>query len=172
MKLTEKKIRDVARRKSGTTNTTGGVGGGGGASSLKQLSDTSISDEANEDVLVYNSTSSKWENKGKAPKAEKADEVPWTGVKNVVVENNEFNIIDGDFDRSDFYFNYRKRSGNGTPTAITDYYLGNGRNGTGGVTLHVDKIIIGGVLIEWDSAAQALKINGSVYATSTVGSLG
>lgn len=38
-------------------------GGGGGASSLADLTDTSISSPSNGQVLEYNSTSSKWENK-------------------------------------------------------------------------------------------------------------
>ena len=41
-----------------------------------------------------------------------------------------------------------------------------------GVTLVVDKISIGGIVIEWDSQKSALKINGSIYATGTVGSIG
>lgn len=58
------------------TTTGGGSGGGGGSvPSLNQLRDVEITNETDGDVIVYNSTDNKWENKDKAPKAEVADKV-------------------------------------------------------------------------------------------------
>ena len=137
MKLTEKKINDVVRKRN-TTNQSSYIVGGG-SSTLKQLSDTAIANESNGDVLVYNSTSEKWENKEKAPKAEEADKVPWTGVEDVISggtgAKNEFNICDATPDNSRMWINYRGRQGSSLTSAITEYLFGNGQGARTNVTV-------------------------------------
>ena len=60
---------------------TGGSGGQGeGVSSLAQLRDVTIENEADGNVLVYNETDEKWKNQEKAPKAVQADKVGTSSV--------------------------------------------------------------------------------------------
>ena len=60
---------------------TGGSGGQGeGVSSLAQLRDVNIENEADGNVLVYNETDEKWKNQEKAPKAVQADKVGTSSV--------------------------------------------------------------------------------------------
>ena len=51
------------------TSGIGGASGGGGATTLEALSDVSADDRANNDVLVYNSTTNEWQNQPQAPTA-------------------------------------------------------------------------------------------------------
>ena len=144
MKISREYIKRVGKNNSYVSNTknNGGSGGGGeGASSLKQLRDTAIENEADGDVLVYDSTDEKWKNREKAPKAvhaDEADEVPWTGVQNVITgspSSNEFNICDTTPSNNKMWFNYRGRQGGQLSSAITEYDFGNGRGSRSGVTV-------------------------------------
>ena len=137
-------INRVGKKNSYVSNTknNGGSGGGGeGVSSLKQLRDTAIENEADGDVLVYNSTDEKWKNQEKAPKAvhaDEADEVPWTGVQDVITGSpnaNEFNICDTTPSSNKMWFNYGSRQGGQLLSAITEYDFGNGRSSRSGVTV-------------------------------------
>ena len=117
------------------------VGGGDGVSSLKQLRDTAIENEADGDVLVYNATDEKWKNQEKAPKAvhaDEADEVPWTGVQDVITGGNEFNICDTTPSSNKMWFNYGSRQGGQLSSAITEYDFGNGRSSRSGVTVRAE----------------------------------
>ena len=141
MKISREYIKRVGKNNSYVSNTknNGGSGGGGeGVSSLKQLRDTAIENEADGDVLVYNSTDEKWKNQEKAPKAvhaDEADEVPWTGVQDVITGGNEFNICDTTPSNNKMWFNYRGRQGGQLSSAITEYDFGNGRSSRTGVTV-------------------------------------
>lgn len=141
MKISREYIKRVGKNNSYVNNTknNGGSGGGGeGVSSLKQLRDTAIENEANGDVLVYDSTDEKWKNQEKAPKAvhaDEADEVPWTGVQDVITGGNEFNICDTTPNNNKMWFNYRGRQGGQLSSAITEYDFGNGRGSRTGVTV-------------------------------------
>ena len=156
MKISREYIKRVGKNNSYVSNTkhNGGSGGGGeGVSSLKQLRDTEIENEADGDVLVYNATDEKWKNQEKAPKAVhadeadeadhaleadhaiKADEVPWTGVQDVITVGNEFNICDTTPSNNKMWFNYRGRQGGQLSSAITEYDFGNGRSSRSGVTV-------------------------------------
>ena len=108
----------------------------------------------------------------KADHANEADEVPWTGVQDVITDGNEFNLLDDVPTSGHLWINYQDREGNNLSSPVTQIKLGNGQGSGSGVTLVVDKISIGGIVIEWDSQKSALKINGSIYATGTVGSIG
>ena len=117
------------------------VGGGEGVRSLKQLRDTAIENEADGDVLVYNATDEKWKNQEKAPKAihaDEADEVPWTGVQDVITGGNEFNICDTTPSSNKMWFNYGSRQGGQLSSAITEYDFGNGRSSRSGVTVRAE----------------------------------
>lgn len=117
------------------------VGGGEGVRSLKQLRDTAIENEADGDVLVYNATDEKWKNQEKAPKAvhaDEADEVPWTGVQDVITGGNEFNICDTTPSSNKMWFNYGSRQGGQLSSAITEYDFGNGRGSRSGVTVRAE----------------------------------
>lgn len=141
MKISREYIKRVGKNNSYVSNTknNGGSGGGGeGVSSLKQLRDTAIENEADGDVLVYNATDEKWKNQEKAPKAvhaDEADEVPWTGVQDVITGGNEFNICDTTPNNNKMWFNYRGRQGGQLSSAITEYDFGNGRGSRTGVTV-------------------------------------
>lgn len=141
MKISREYIKRVGKNNSYVSNTknNGGSGGGGeGVSSLKQLRDTAIENEANGDVLVYDSTDEKWKNQEKAPKAvhaDEADEVPWTGVQDVITGGNEFNICDTTPSNNKMWFNYRGRQGGQLSSAITEYDFGNGKGSRTGVTV-------------------------------------
>jgi len=141
MKISREYIKRVGKNNSYVNNTknNGGSGGGGeGASSLKQLRDTAIENEADGDVLVYNATDEKWKNQEKAPKAmhaDEADEVPWTGVQDVITGGNEFNICDTTPSSNKMWFNYGSRQGGQLSSAITEYDFGNGRGSRTGVTV-------------------------------------
>ena len=144
MKISREYIKRVGKNNSYVSNTknNGGSGGGGeGVSSLKQLRDTAIENEADGDVLVYNATDEKWKNQDKAPKAvhaDEADEVPWTGVQDVITGSpsaNEFNICDTTPSNNKMWFNYRGRQGGQLSSAITEYDFGNGRGSRSGVTV-------------------------------------
>ena len=144
MKISREYIKRVGKNNSYVSNTknNGGSGGGGeGVSSLKQLRDTAIENEADGDVLVYDSDDEKWKNQEKAPKAvhaDEADEVPWTGVQDVITGSpsaNEFNICDTTPSSNKFWFNYRGRQGGQLSSAITEYDFGNGRGSRTGVTV-------------------------------------
>ena len=141
MKISREYIKRVGKNNSYVSNTknNGGSGGGGeGVSSLKQLRDTAIENEADGDVLVYNSTDEKWKNQEKAPKAvhaDEADKVPWTGVQDVITVGNEFNICDTTPSSNKMWFNYRGRQGGQLSSAITEYDFGNGRSSRTGVTV-------------------------------------
>ena len=144
MKISREYIKRVGKNNSYVNNTKGGSSGGGGGegvSSLKQLRDTEIENEADGDVLVYNATDEKWKNQEKAPKAvhaDEADEVPWTGVQDVITGSpsaNEFNICDTTPSNNKMWFNYRGRQGGQLSSAITEYDFGNGRGSRSGVTV-------------------------------------
>lgn len=144
MKISREYIKRVGKNNSYVSNTknNGGSGGGGeGVSSLKQLRDTEIENEADGDVLVYNATDDKWKNQEKAPKAvhaDEADEVPWTGVQDVITGSpsaNEFNICDTTPSSNKMWFNYGSRQGGQLLSAITEYDFGNGRGSRTGVTV-------------------------------------
>ena len=144
MKISREYIKRVGKNNSYVSNTknNGGSGGGGeGVSSLKQLRDTAIENEADGDVLVYDSDDEKWKNQEKAPKAvhaDEADEVPWTGVQDVITGSpsaNEFNICDTTPSNNKMWFNYRGRQGGQLSSAITEYDFGNGRSSRSGVTV-------------------------------------
>jgi hypothetical protein len=144
MKISREYIKRVGKNNSYVNNTKGGSSGGGGGegvSSLKQLRDTAIENEADGDVLVYNSTDEKWKNQEKAPKAvhaDEADEVPWTGVQDVITGSpsaNEFNICDTTPSNNKMWFNYGGRQGGQLSSAITEYDFGNGRGSRTGVTV-------------------------------------
>ena len=162
MKISREYIKRVGKNNSYVNNTknNGGSGGGGeGVSSLKQLRDTEIENEADGDVLVYNATDEKWKNQEKAPKAvhadeadeadhaleadhaKKADEVPWTGVTDVMTggtNKDEFNFCDVTPGNYKVWFNYRGRQGSSLPSSITEYDFGNGRGGRTGVTVRAE----------------------------------
>ena len=144
MKISREYIKRVGKNNSYVNNTKGsssGGGGGEGVSSLKQLRDTAIENEADGDVLVYNSTDEKWKNQDKAPKAvhaDEADKVPWTGVQDVITGSpsaNEFNICDTTPSNNKMWFNYGSRQGGQLSSAITEYDFGNGRSSRTGVTV-------------------------------------
>ena len=141
MKISREYIKRVGKNNSYVNNTKGsgsGGSGGEGVSSLKQLRDTEIENEADGDVLVYDSTDEKWKNQEKAPKAvhaDEADEVPWTGVQDVITGGNEFNICDTTPNNNKMWFNYRGRQGGQLSSAITEYDFGNGRGSRSGVTV-------------------------------------
>lgn len=144
MKISREYIKRVGKNNSYVSNTknNGGSGGGGdGVSSLKQLRDTAIENEADGDVLVYNATDDKWKNQEKAPKAvhaDEADEVPWTGVQDVITGSpsaNEFNICDTTPSSNKMWFNYGGRQGGQLLSAITEYDFGNGMGSRSGVTV-------------------------------------
>ena len=144
MKISREYIKRVGKNNSYVNNTKGGSSGGGGGegvSSLKQLRDTEIENEADGDVLVYNATDEKWKNQEKAPKAvhaDEADEVPWTGVQDVITGSpnaNEFNICDTTPSSNKMWFNYGSRQGGQLSSAITEYDFGNGRGSRTGVTV-------------------------------------
>lgn len=141
MKISREYIKRVGKNNSYVSNTknNGGSGGGGeGVSSLKQLRDTAIENEADGDVLVYNATDEKWKNQEKAPKADhadKADEVLWTGVQDVITGGNEFNICDTTPSNNKMWFNYGGRQGGQLSSAITEYDFGNGMGSRSGVTV-------------------------------------
>lgn len=147
MKISREYIKRVGKNNSYVNNTKGGNSGGGGgegASSLKQLRDTAIENEADGDVLVYNATDEKWKNQEKAPKAvhaDEADEVPWTGVQDVITGSpsaNEFNICDTTPSSNKMWFNYGSRQGGQLSSAITEYDFGNGRSSRSGVTVRAE----------------------------------
>ena len=144
MKISREYIKRVRKNNSYVNNTkkNGGSGGGGeGVRSLKQLRDTEIENEADGDVLVYNSTDEKWKNQEKAPKAvhaDEADEVPWTGVQDVITGGNEFNICDTTPSNNKMWFNYGSRQGGQLSSAITEYDFGNGRSSRSGVTVKAE----------------------------------
>ena len=144
MKISREYIKRVGKNNSYVNNTknNGGSGGGGeGVSSLKQLRDTEIENEADGDVLVYDSTDEKWKNQDKAPKAvhaDEADEVPWTGVQDVITGGNEFNICDTTPNNNKMWFNYRGRQGGQLSSSITEYDFGNGRGSRSGVTVRAE----------------------------------
>lgn len=159
MKISREYIKRVGKNNSYVSNTKGGSssgGGGEGASSLKQLRDTAIENEADGDVLVYNASDEKWKNQEKAPKAvhadeadeanhadeadhaKEADEVPWTGVQDVITGGNEFNICDTTPSSNKMWFNYTGRQGSQLSSAITEYDFGNGRGSRSGVTVKAE----------------------------------
>lgn len=147
MKISREYIKRVGKNNSYVNNAKGGNSGGGGgegASSLKQLRDTEIENEADGDVLVYNATDEKWKNQEKAPKAvhaDEADEVPWTGVQDVITGSpsaNEFNICDTTPSSNKMWFNYGSRQGGQLSSAITEYDFGNGRGSRSGVTVRAE----------------------------------
>ena len=144
MKISREYIKRVGKNNSYVNNTKGGSSGGGGGegvSSLKQLRDTAIENEADGDVLVYDSDDEKWKNQEKAPKAvhaDEADEVPWTGVQDVITGSpnaNEFNICDTTPSSNKMWFNYGSRQGGQLSSAITEYDFGNGMSSRTGVTV-------------------------------------
>lgn len=142
--LNRESIKRIAGARKSASGTESGGGGGGavqGPQTLEELSDTNISDPANGDVRVYNSTTEMWENKEKAPKAvhaDKADEVPWKGVKDVITDNNEFNICDTTPPSNNFWFNYRGRQGDNLSSSISEYNFGNGRGSRSGTTVRAE----------------------------------
>lgn len=147
MKISREYIKRVGKNNSYVNNTKGGNSGGGGgegASSLKQLRDTAIENEADGDVLVYDSADEKWKNQEKAPKAvhaDEADEVPWTGVQDVITGSpsaNEFNICDTTPSSNKMWFNYGSRQGGQLSSAITEYDFGNGKGSRSGVTVRAE----------------------------------
>lgn len=152
MKISREYIKRVGKNNSYVSNTKGGNSGGGGgegASSLKQLRDTAIENEADGDVLVYDSTDEKWKNQEKAPKAvhaDEADEVPWTGVQDVITGGNEFNICDTTPSSNKMWFNYTGRQGSQLSSSITEYDFGNGRGGRTGVTVKAENFYADGAV--------------------------
>ena len=142
MKLSRDAIQRMVNDRGGNSGGGNSGGGGGeGVSSLKQLRDTAIENEADGDVLVYNATDEKWKNQEKAPKAvhaDEADEVPWTGVQDVITGGNEFNICDTTPSSNKMWFNYGSRQGGQLLSAITEYDFGNGRSSRSGVTVRAE----------------------------------
>jgi hypothetical protein len=70
--------------------------------------------------------------------ADEADEVPWTGVQDVITGSpsaNEFNICDTTPSSNKMWFNYGGRQGVQLSSAITEYDFGNGRGSRSGVTV-------------------------------------
>lgn len=135
MKLTEKKIRDIARGKSkgGSTNY-GGYGGGTG--SLSMLADVKITDPHDEDIIEYDSDERKWVNAKKS--------IPWTGVKDQIIGGNQFNIVDESPTGNKLYINAKTRDGSNLSTAITDIYFYNGANAMTGMTVHAQNFLAEG----------------------------
>ena len=152
MKISREYIKRVGKNNSYVSNTknNGGSGGGGeGVSSLKQLRDTAIENEADGDVLVYDSDDEKWKNQEKAPKAvhaDEADEVPWTGVQDVITGGNEFNICDTTPSSNKMWFNYTGRQGSQLSSAITEYDFGNGMSSRSGVTVRAENFYADGAV--------------------------
>ncbi len=75
-----------------------------------------------------------------AESAEQANKVPWKGVKDVIAFNNEFNVVESNFDNENFWINYRSRDDDELTDAITDYYFGNGQKSISDVTLHAANV--------------------------------
>lgn len=161
---------------------TGGIVGSGGGSGegsgesvtyLKKLKDVEITNETDGDVIVYNSTDNKWENKDKAPKAEvadhaeDADKVPWTGVTDVMTggtNKDEFNFCDTTPGNYKVWFNYRGRQGSSLSSNITEYDFGNGRGSRSGVTVKAENFYADGAVtalsdIREKSPVGAIKLN-------------
>ncbi len=148
MEISREYIKRLQKNVQPVKSTSGGSGGSDlNISSLKQLSDTTIENEADGDVLVYNDTTKKWENKEKAPKAVEADKVPWTGVKNVITGSpsaNEFNICDTTPSSNKMWFNYKGRQGSNLLSQITEYDFGNGQGERTNVTVRAENFYADG----------------------------
>lgn len=154
MKISREYIKRLQKNVQPVKSTSGGSGGSDvGASSLKQLSDTTIENEADGDVLVYNGTTNKWENQEKAPKAveadhaAEADKVPWTGVQDVITGSpsaNEFNICDTTPSSNKMWFNYKGRQGSNLLSQITEYDFGNGQGARTNVTVRAENFYADG----------------------------
>ncbi len=151
MEISREYIKRLQKNVQPVKSTSGGSGGSDlNISSLKQLSDTTIENEADGDVLVYNDTTKKWENKEKAPKAVHADaagEVPWTGVQNVITGSpsaNEFNICDTTPSSNKMWFNYKGRQGSNLLSQITEYDFGNGQGARTNVTVRAENFYADG----------------------------
>ena len=152
MEISREYIKRLQKNKQPVKSTSGGSGGSDlNISSLKQLSDTTIENETDGEVLVYNGTTNKWENKEKAPKAVEADKVPWTGVQNVITgspNSNEFNICDTTPNGNKMWFNYKGRQGSNLLSQIMEYDFGyvtalsdiREKDTVGAVELDLDKI--------------------------------
>lgn len=135
MKLTEKKIRDIARGKSkGSSTSYGGYGGGTG--SLSMLNDVKITDPQDEDIIEYDSNERKWVNAKKS--------IPWTGVRGQIINGNQFNIVDESPTGNKLYINAKTRDGSNLSTAITDIYFYNGANAMTGMTVHAQNFLAEG----------------------------
>lgn len=137
MKLTEKKIRDIARGKSkGSSTSYGGYSGGTG--SLSMLNDVKITDPQDEDIIEYDSDERKWVNAKKS--------IPWTGVREQIINGNQFNIVDESPTDNKLYINAKTRDGNNLSAAITDIYFYNGKNAMTGLTVHAQNFLAEGAV--------------------------
>lgn len=154
MKLTREKIKRIAGQ-GGIIIGSGGAGEGSGEviAYLKKLKDVNLTNEADGEVLVFNGTSGEWENKEKAPKAEEADhaaeadEVPWTGVQDVITgspNSNEFNMCDTTPSGNKIWFNYKGRQGSNLLSQITEYDFGNGQGARTNVTVRAENFYADG----------------------------
>lgn len=137
MKLTEKKIRDIARGKSKWSSTSYG-GYGGGTGSLSMLNDVKITDPQDEDIIEYDSDERKWVNAKKS--------IPWTGVREQIINGNQFNIVDESPTGNKLYINAKTRDGNNLSAAITDIYFYNGKNAMTGMTVHAQNFLAEGAV--------------------------
>lgn len=151
MEISREYIKRLQKKVQPVKSTSGGSGGSDlNISSLKQLRDTEIENEADGDVLVYNATDDKWKNQEKAPKAvhaDEADEVPWTGVQNVITgspNSNEFNICDTMPNGNKMWFNYKGRQGSDLLSQITEYDFGNGQGARTNVTVRAENFYADG----------------------------
>lgn len=151
MEISREYIKRLQKKVQPVKSTSGGSGGSDlNISSLKQLRDTEIENEADGDVLVYNATDDKWKNQEKAPKAvhaDEADKVPWTGVQNVITgspNSNEFNICDTTPNGNKIWFNYKGRQGSDLLSQITEYDFGNGQGARTNVTVRAENFYADG----------------------------
>lgn len=148
MEISREYIKRLQKNVQPVKSTSGGSGGSDlNISSLKQLSDTTIENETDGEVLVYNGTTNKWENNEKAPKAVEADKVPWTGVQNVITgspNSNEFNICDTTPNGNKMWFNYKGRQGSDLLSQITEYDFGNGQGARTNVTVRAENFYADG----------------------------
>ena len=151
MEISREYIKRLQKNVQPVKSTSGGSGGSDlNISSLKQLSDTTIENETDGEVLVYNATDDKWKNQEKAPKAvhaDEADEVPWTGVQNVITgspNSNEFNTCDTTPNGNKMWFNYKGRQGSNLLSQITEYDFGNGQGARTNVTVRAENFYADG----------------------------
>ena len=119
----------------------GGGGGGGGENyipSLADLRDTLIEDPQDEDIIEYDDDQKVWVNAKKS--------IPWTGVREQIINGNQFNIVDESPTGNKLYINAKTRDGNNLSAAITDIYFYNGKNAMTGLTVHAQNFLAEGAV--------------------------